>query len=288
VGHQTPDDYVSTRRIGDATVTVINEGSEYWAPDLSAPEDAWRAAMPHLDADGRIPTATHIAHVQMGDASILIDAGLEDPDSAWWQRWQEHAPDATRTPGAQAGLASIGVAPADITHVLITHWHYDHVVGLAVERDGEFVPRYPNARVFMGRADWEGNEERENPDSDVALRVGAIERHGLLVLIDGDHEIVPGVEMLHTPGESRGHSVVRVTSGGQRFYALGDLFHVACEVEHLDWNVPWADPDAMRASRERMLREIGGSDSTVIFTHENFPPWGTIAESGGAFRWVRE
>ena len=53
-----------------------------------------------------------------------------------------------------------------------------------------------------------------------------------------NREIVPGVATLHAPDESSDHSIVRVASGGQTFYALGDLFHHACEVDHMDWPRP--------------------------------------------------
>jgi glyoxylase-like metal-dependent hydrolase (beta-lactamase superfamily II) len=280
-------EFVSVRRIGDATIAAINEATDPWAPELMAPEEAWRAALPQADTLGRILIDTHVVYVRLGDASILIDAGLDDPESAWWQARQKQEPGTIRTPGVSAGLAALGVHPRDITHILITHWHYDHIVGLTVEQDGEHVPRYPNARVYIGRGDWEGNAERENPESDVSLRLGAIARHGLLELVDGDREIATGLWMLHTPGESPGHSVVRVESGGERFYALGDLFHVAAEVMHLDWTVPWADPEAMRASRDRVLREAVPAGALLLFTHETFPPWGRIVEENDGYRWIR-
>lgn len=281
------NDYVTTRQFGHATVTVIHEGAAYWAPELTAPEEEWRAAMPEADEVGRILLDHHVVHIRLGDASVLIDAGLDDPSSAWGENWLEEWPGARRTPGLQAGLRSIGVHPEEITHVVITHVHYDHVVGVTVERDGRQVPRYPNARVLLGRGDWEGNPERGDPASDIAIRLGTIERSGLLDLVEGDREVAPGLWMLHAPGESPGHSIVRLTSGDACFYALGDLFHHACEVEHPDWSVPWVDKAAMRSARERLMREAARTDATLVFAHEPFPPWGRIVQVDGGYRWQR-
>lgn len=279
------DDYVQSRRIGDVTVTAINEGMMPWTPELTAPEEEWRQAIETGD-DGAVPIATHVLLVQTGDAAILIDAGLDDPGSRWEERWLAEWPGSTRTPGVTAGLASIGVRPEDITHVLMTHAHFDHFIGLTAERDGELVPRYPNAHVLLGRADWENNPEREDPDSDLA-RLGVIEEHGLLELVDGVREVVPGVTMIPAPGESPGHSIVRVSSDGQDLYAVGDLFHHASEIEHLDWIVPWADAAGMRASRQRLIDDALATNATVVFTHEKFPPWGTIARADGGYQWER-
>ena len=93
--------------------------------------------------------------------------------------------------------------------------------------------------------------------------------------------------MLHAPGETAGHAVVRLDAGGAWFYALGDLVHHACEVEHLDWASPWVDLGAMRASRERLLAEAAREKATVVFTHEPFPPWGRIVRAGAGYRFER-
>lgn len=83
-------EYVTSRRVGDATVSVINEGTLYWAPELTAPEEEWRRAIPEADAEGRIPIDFHVVHVWLGGASILVDAGFDDPASSWGRRLVGH------------------------------------------------------------------------------------------------------------------------------------------------------------------------------------------------------
>jgi glyoxylase-like metal-dependent hydrolase (beta-lactamase superfamily II) len=279
-------DYVQSRRIGDATITSITEGVMPWAPELTVPEEEWRRVI-ETDTHGAVPIDTHVFLVEVGDARVLIDAGLDDPGSSWEARWLAEWPGSTRTPGVVKALASVGLHPDDITHVLMTHAHFDHFIGLTVERDGRLFPRYPNARVLLGRRDWEDNPERDDPGSDLAVRLGVIEENGLLDLVEGVREVVPGVTMIPAPGESPGHSVVRVSSNGEFFYAVGDLFHHASEIEHLDWIVPWADEAEMRTSRQQLIDDAIASDAVVAFTHETFPPWGKIVRKDGGYRWER-
>ena len=284
----TPAAYVDTRRIGAATVTLISEGLVPVPVDsvFPAPQAAWLRARGEADAQDRVVTGQTVVHVRLGDASILVDPAFDDPSSGWSRQFATRWPGIARGPGLEAGLATIGVQPGQITHVLITHAHDDHFAGVVAERDGHLVARFPHARHLIGRGDWEGNPRLEQPDSDLATRLGAIERLGLLELVDGDREVVPGIAMLHAPGETPGHSIVRVASAGERFYALGDLFHHAGEVEHLDWHSPWVEPVAMRASRERLLAEAVPSQATVVFTHAPFPPWGRIVPAGAGYRFV--
>ena len=93
--------------------------------------------------------------------------------------------------------------------------------------------------------------------------------------------------MLHAPGETPGHSIVRLDSGGARFYALGDLFHHPSEITYRDWASPWVDLPTMRASRERFLAEAVPTNATIVFTHEHFPAWGHIIAADGNYRWER-
>ena len=112
-----------------------------------------------------------------------------------------------------------------------------------------------------------------------------LERLGLLALVDGDRQIVPGVTMIHAPGESPGHALVHVASEGAHFYALGDLLHHPSEVEHPDWILTGRDPVAMRASRDRLLAVAVPQRATLVFAHANFPPWGRIVPVDDGFRW---
>ncbi len=286
---QSPASYVSSRRIGDATVTVINDGSipipvgSVFPP----PEAEWIRAHGEADAEDRLVSGQMVIHIQTGAASILIDPAYDDPGSAWNDHFAAKWPGLTRTPGMAAGLASIGVQPEEITHVLITHAHDDHFAGVVAEHDGRNDVRFPNARHLIGRADWEGNPRRAKPEYDLAARLGAVAQRGLLDLVDGDQEVAPGVTMLHAPGETPGHSIIRLDSRGALFYVLGDLFHHPSEITVLDWASPWVNLPAMRASRDRLLAEAVPGNATIVFTHERFPAWGRIVAGENAYRWER-
>jgi glyoxylase-like metal-dependent hydrolase (beta-lactamase superfamily II) len=279
-------EYVQSRALGDMTVTAINDGTLALPVELTVPEEVWRQAI-DADARGKIPVDIHVLLIQTGDATILVDVGLDEPGSGWDQRFLEQWPGSWRTPGVIEGLVSVGMKPEDVTHVLLTHTHFDHVVGLAAEHDGQLVPRYPNAHVVLGRADWE-NALKEHLQPEQRARIGAVAEAGLLDLLDGEREIVPGVTMIPAPGESPGHSIVRISSNRETLYAIGDLVHFAAEVEHSDWMVPWAEPKQMAASRRKLLDAAVSTHALVVFSHENFPPWGRIVRKGGSgFRWQR-
>src|SRR3990172_2057623 len=127
---------------GDATVTVISEGSCLWAPKYQVPEPDWRRCLHDADADGRIRIGFNLAHIATPAASIMIDPGFDDPHTPWAAAFSARWPGYVPTPGTMAALAAIGVRAGDVTHVLITHTHDDHFVGVTCDDDGHHRVRF--------------------------------------------------------------------------------------------------------------------------------------------------
>lgn len=283
----THSTYLHRKHIGDALITIILDGTIRvpieWV--LQAPEAQLQQAVA-IDQAGQTRFDHLSIHVALPGASILIDAGMDEPDSAWGQRNREQM-GMVRTAGMEASLAQMGVAPEEITHVLFSHFHWDHTLGATMEQpDGTFAPRYPRARHMLNRADWIGTGSSLQVQPEEVARMDALQAHGLLTLIDGDYEVLPGVTLLHAPGESPGHSIVRVESRGQRFYALADLVHHAAEFAHPDWTRDDSDRQQLQESRQKLWPEIATSQALAIFAHALFPGWGRVVQTANSYDWV--
>lgn len=285
---RTDAPWIDTRRVGDAAITMVSEGGLLWSPSFAAPEETWRAVLPEADAQGRLWIGLNVAIVRLGDALIVIDPGLDDPGSQWqsdlvtvWPDWPTR-----RTPGLAVALDQLGIDVGDVTHVVITHPHGDHYAGVAFEQDGGIAPRFPNARHFLGRDDWEGNPARQQKGTALE-RLEMIDRLGLLELVEEPRDIAPGVTIRPAPGETPGHCVVEIVSHGERFLFLGDLVHLSCEVEHNAWMPPNANRAALAPTRERIFAEVSVGGPLLATAHEHFPPWGRIIRGEGKYRWER-
>jgi glyoxylase-like metal-dependent hydrolase (beta-lactamase superfamily II) len=273
-----PND-IAQRHVGDATITAIYDATDGWIPRWQVREADWRPWMPEADAAGEMSWDTTLFHVRLGDASLLVDVGHGEVP----ERYLGDAPDRRGRPLLEA-LAEIGVRAEDITHVVFTHAHGDHFFGATVGSKGEQAV-FPRARHLIGRADWVGNPARERPGSAAAVELAALDRLGLLETVDGDQTIAPGIDVLHAPGESPGHQVLRVRSGGQLFYSLGDLFHHPVEVAHVNWIPEGRDLEATIASRSRIVQAAIAEDALCSFTHAAFPSFGRIVRAGAGQRW---
>lgn len=278
--------YIDSRRIGNATITIINDGdvtvpmAAVFHPD----EVAWLRAEGLSADDELIETSQLVIHIALGEESIIIDPAFDDPGTPWDREFATRWPRVRRTPGLAAGLKAIGVDPDEVTEVIVTHAHEDHFAGVLQDVGDCLQARFPNARHLIGRADWTDNPQREQPDDALAARLGPIASLGLITAVDGEYEVAPGITILPAPGESPGHLIVRVASGGETFFALGDLFHHFGDVINPAWYSPWNDPAVILASRQQFLADVSPND-TVVYTHAAFPGWGRIVRDGEGYRW---
>lgn len=255
--------------VGDATVTIINAGDMVitMAEVLAVPESEWRPLYGSSLEDLR-PFPSQSIHIALPGASILVDindyALAESLDSSYFQA--KYAPH----PGVVEQMLAQGIHTEAITHLIITHAHFDHYTGVTMERDGSYIPRFPNARVLLGRADWDWSETQialRDPVSLQSRTFGVLQKHNLLELVEGDLDLTPDVRILAAPGESPGHQIVRVHSQGQTLYCLGDLFHDVVEVEQPAWTLTWADASINLGSRQRLIEAALEENALLVPAH---------------------
>ena len=127
-----------------------------------------------------------------------------------------------------------------------------------------------------------------DPSSRESRALRPVQEAGLLELVDGSVEVLPGLRILPAPGETPGHQVVRVESGrpAEVFYALGDLYHHPAEFARPTWMVSWASFDENVASRESILADAIESNALIMLSH--IPSLGRVSGSVEAHSWRPE
>src|ERR1700712_176525 len=257
-----------TKMLGHNAAPSVRAG---WLKDMFLPPDAFDWAL-------------NAVVVRSGGKTILIDAGLgSDPDL--------HLP---RAGQLVRRLEAAGIDLGAVTDIVLTHMHMDHVGGLLV--DGVKERLRPDLRIHVAAAEvkfWEAPDFSHvsmPPGFPDALRSTATrfaKAYGShLRTFETEYEVAPGVVVTRTGGHTPGHSVVRVTSGGDRLMFAGDAVF-AVGFEHPDWHNGFEhDPEEAARVRVRLLRELAESGGLLVATHMPFPSVGHVAVDGDAFRWV--
>jgi glyoxylase-like metal-dependent hydrolase (beta-lactamase superfamily II) len=285
-----PDELVPSRyalRVGEIEVLVISDGvvtppAESMATNADpAVRAAWLDDM-FLSRDA-FDWALNAVVVRSGGQTILIDSGLG-----------VEVPDFRRAGHLVHRLEAAGVGLASVTDVVLTHMHFDHVGGLLV--DGVKDRLRSDLRIHVAAAEvkfWGAPDFSRTgmpPElADVARRASKQflkEYHSQLRTFDEEYEVAPGVVVTRTGGHTPGHSVVRLTSGGDRLMFAGDaLFPVS--FDHPEWHNGFEhDPEEATRVRLRLMRELATTGAMLVATHMPFPSVGRVAVADDLFRWV--
>jgi glyoxylase-like metal-dependent hydrolase (beta-lactamase superfamily II) len=273
--------YSRSIRVGEAVFAVFQVGelamkfSDIIRKETELPQGI------SLDSDVNIPI--YNAYVSLGEASIIIDPCDYEALCPIGHRWRRAGYVPPRP--LIARLSEMDVTPEDITDVVLTHFHSDHCIGATVKTDdGRYVPAFPRAKYYLGSADWNLPSLQEELKSvpEAINSLGVLGGSGVLTLIDSPTDVVPGITILPTPGESPGHQIIRVTSDGATLYCIGDLFHQSMDVADPRIMSDWNDPEANLRSRTSFLAEASRDDILVYAGHMSL---GRIRRTPAGYEW---
>lgn len=178
----------------------------------AVPKPLWERTNPP-DEKNRIKLALRPLLVITPTARVLIDTGIGDKfDAKFAERFRVEKTDTLIN-----SLARAGFKPEDITVVILTHLHFDHCGGSTRIVNGKPVPTFPRARYIIQETEWQEalNPNRRSRASYLPENFLPIQESGQLELVNGSKEILPGIELIHTGGHTKGMQVVRLKSEGK-------------------------------------------------------------------------
>lgn len=285
---------ISTWKIGDITVTGL---VEFFGPthdpqvlfptfERSALEEnrAWLADRywyPHMD---RLVVAIQFWIVHAGCNVILIDTGFGNGKTRATARANNLN---TIVP---VWLEAAGAHPDQVTHVVMTHLHSDHVGWNTKLEGGRWVPTFPNARYFMPLQDFQFfkqfNETGKAKDGgsfydSVMPVLGA----GLVDFIDRQKEIADCLRVVPAFGHSPGQLNYWIESQGEQAVFCGDVLHHPIQIVRPDWNtIVDILPDDARRARADFLGKAAATGALVMPGHFGKPHAGYVRRQGDGYR----
>jgi len=249
---------------------------------------AARRALPgRISDDGKAVMSFHSFVLRTGRYTILLDTccAKSRPGRAQFDEGKKDY---------LGGLAALGVRPEEVTHVMCTHLHWDHVGWNTRRVDGQWVPTFPNAQYVMARREYDHwnavyARDKGNPANPHALAfedsVEPIMRAEKAVLVQDDFELDHGISLEPCPGHTPGHVVVNVASGGRRGVFIGDAIHHPMQIMFPDLSTRAdTDQDMARVSRKKLIDMHAGTGNLVMPHHFATPTSGTIERAGDGFR----
>lgn len=223
------------------------------------------------DEKNRILLGLNCILVDQGREKILIEAGIGAGHSEKFA-----STFCIQKPRSiQTDLRFLGLTPADITAVVVTHLHFDHAGGLVDWKSGELL--FPNARVIIQEKEWEAamHPHPKNQASYLPEFLTPLKR-ARLDLVDGEKEIAPGIKVFKTGGHTLGHQAVFIKSGIKTIAYLGDLVPTAAHVNPL-WAMAYdIEPEKSISMKQTFLREGVSNDWMMVLVHDPHHPVGSV------------
>ncbi|HVI44210.1 MAG TPA: MBL fold metallo-hydrolase [Chitinophaga sp.] len=279
------------QQLGKLELTILSDGSQLMKtshPTFGPYTDP--ATVKQLLRDHHRPTEAvslglHILLIRKGDRLIMADSGLGNLE-----------PTSGRLPQA---LAAAGIQANDITDIVLTHGHLDHIGGL-ITPAGQ--PAYPSATIHLAQTeyncwmqpnpDFSASAMKDDADTQQYL-VNHIRR--ILTAIQPQLRLIQHHQTLHNcirfvaaPGHTPGHTVLQIYSGNEELWHLADVVHSdVLLVPHPEWGF-FFDTDFHLACNTRisMLSMLADTGKPTLAYHLPWPGLGYVRRNGTAFEWI--
>ncbi len=230
------------------------------------PKSIWNRVYPE-DSDNLIRITTRCMLVQDGNRNILIDTGMGDKRGDKYYSYRYRSDES----GISRPLKNTGRSPADITDILFTHLHDDHVGGATrINDSGEIEEIFPNAAYWCSLAQWEWSKNSNKREAAAFFRdnLDPLEKSGRLNLIEQGGQWMPGIELRIFNGHTRGQIIPLITACKSCFVFAADFIPAMAYIP-----IPWVpsvdvEPLLTLTEKETFLKEAEQKGYILIFQHD--------------------
>ncbi|MTI87982.1 MAG: MBL fold metallo-hydrolase [Balneolaceae bacterium] len=257
-------------RIGRFQIEQLSEGifdvytggviTKIDAHDITSP--------PEMDRSRHSATTIGINPILIRDGKqvVIIDTGL-----GWGL---DHKSEYEDTSNLITNLDIFGISPSDVTHVVLSHLHFDHAAGSTyVDESSSTQPTLPNANYFLQKKEWHyalqqlgepAKKLEAGYKMDEMYKLAADDK--LVMITDTSFELLPGIELIRTGGHTPGHQIVKIYDSGEYAYFLGDLI----PSEHqLNYSIQQMHVDPLQSKKAKtlILKQALKEKAYLLFYH---------------------
>jgi glyoxylase-like metal-dependent hydrolase (beta-lactamase superfamily II) len=228
------------------------------------PKPLWEKKCP-ADARNRIEMAMNCLLVRVAGKRILVETGAGDKMNAKFRDIY-----GLEGPKLLPRLRDYGIAPEDIDMVIDTHLHFDHCGGNTRVENDLVVAAFPHAQYFVQKGEFEHamNPTERDRASYFEYNYAPLRQSGQLQLLEGDCEIVPGVEVVRVAGHTANMQCVKLSGGGKTAFLLADLVPMSAHLP-LPWIMGYdLYPMTTLENKKQWLPQIVREGWLALFAHD--------------------
>ena len=277
---------VQSRTVGRLRIHAVQAGGQKLDGGAMfgvVPKPLWERRIA-ADERNRIPLGMRCLLVEHEAGLILIDTGAGNKENEKFHQIYglENAGGGGRT-ALEDGVVAAGFGLEDVALVINTHLHFDHAGGNTyVDAAGAVRAAFPKARyvVQAGEYAYATHTNERTAASYFERNYVPLRESGVLDLVEGGREIVPGVSLVPTPGHTPHHQSVLLDGGGERALYLGDVVPTHAHLP-LAWIMGYdVEPLVTLESKRALLQRAEAERWLLLFEHDASVPWGHVTHDG--------
>ena len=247
------------------------------------PKVLWNKSNP-ADERNRIELALRTLLIRDDEHCIMVDTGIGE-------KWDEKFTDIYGVDHSKFSLrnslAAIGLSFNDVSDVIITHLHFDHVGGATLrDSDGSFKPTFPNATYYVQKKqyEWAVKPSEKDHASFVKETFVPLCDQGKLKLLEGEVELFPGILIKLSDGHTVAQQTVLVTDGEKTLYHPGDMIPTTSHVP-LPFIMGYDNfPLITLEEKKSLLNRAASGNWIIFFEHDPKNPATFIEKTEKGFR----
>ena len=256
--------------IGKWKVSILETG-DFWldggAMMGSVPKVLWSKTNPS-DKLNRIQLAMRCLLLDDGKNVVLIETGIGDTSSEKNINMfnicqQENALSKT--------LSKHGYIPENITHIILTHLHFDHAGGATkLDEDGNLIPSFPNAKYYISNKNWQAGLSPSPKDRASYLKENymILKEKNILNIIPENTDILNGISTYVVDGHTFGQQLIKIHDNGKTVVFCSDLIPLKSHLK-LPWIMGY-DLNAVLSleEKEKFLNLASENNWILYFYHD--------------------
>ena len=246
------------------------------------PKPVWEKKV-SADELNRVNMVTRSLLLVSDEKKILIDTGN---GTKWEEKYKQIYDINTDQYNIEKSLGKYGFSSEQITDVICTHMHFDHIGGNTKIKSGEVVPTFPNAKYWISEENWKlaNHPSQKDAGSFIEHDWKVLAENQMIEIIDGREPFIEGIETIVTHGHTPGLLHPIVSDGSNKLFYGADIFPMVAHIP-----IPWVmaydvQPVVTMEEKQKLLQKMEREDWILFFEHDPHIQACTVHKDGKHYK----
>ena len=246
------------------------------------PKPVWEKKVP-ADELNRVNMVTRSLLLVSDEKKILIDTGN---GTKWEEKYKQIYDINTDQYNIEKSLGKYGFSSEQITDVICTHMHFDHIGGNTKIKSGEVIPTFPNAKYWISEENWNlaNHPSQKDAGSFIEHDWKVLAENQMIEIINGKEPFIEGIETIVTRGHTPGLLHPIVSDGSNKLFYGADIFPMVAHIP-----IPWVmaydvQPVVTMEEKQKLLQEMEREDWILFFEHDPHIQACTVHKDGKHYK----